>query len=149
MCMAHETTCRCGARRASLHMKNSALPQEVVAGLYCPECSAEAKSDHRSMLEDNGWVIEYDMDVARLMSSRMNLAPDQVQPALLFDEGWCTWNGVEPEDHYNSPKERQALLDMAKTDPVKYVQAMRDWGNQRMDRLRREGWRKAMEPAST
>lgn len=149
MCMAHELSCHCGSRKASFHMKNSVLPHEVVSNLYCPDCSSKVERDPGRMLDDNGWLIDFDLDVARLMSRQMNLTPDGVTPANLFDEGWCTWNGVEPEDFFKSPKERAALLELAKTDPVQYVAAMRDWGNTRMDRLRQEGWRKAMEPATS
>jgi len=149
MCMAHETACACGAKRASLHMKNSVLPHEVVSRIYCPSCSQGVQVDPATMIVDNGWIIDFDMDVARLMSPQMQMAPAEVTPERLFDEGWCTWNGMEPEDFVRSPRERSELIRLAKSDPVAYVSAMRDWSIARMERLRREGWRKAMEPAAT
>ena len=150
MCMAHEIACSCGKKHASFHMKDSVLPYEVISNLYCPECSHTLAHDAGTMVRDNGWVIEYDMDVARLLSSRMKRNSDDVTPGFLFDEGWCTWNGFEPQDIFNSLKERQALMEKAKTDPKGYVNAVRTWSIDREERLRQEGWRKAAlaaEPA--
>jgi len=124
-------------------MKDSILPHEVINRLYCPECSGTLPHDPVNMLRDNGWVIEYDMDVARLMSSRMKRTGEDLSPGLLFDEGWCTWNGFEPQDIFNSAKERQELLSIAQTDPKGYVEAIKTWSIDREERLRREGWRKA------
>ena len=73
---------------------------------------------------------------------------DVVVPGLLFDEGYCTWRGIYPNDHIDSARERDELVKLAKTDPKRYFEELRTWGNKRMDRLAREGWRKAHEAAS-
>jgi hypothetical protein len=102
------------------------------------------------MIEDNGWLIAYDMDVARFMMH--NIAPaHEVTPEYIFDEGYCTWRGVTPTDHIDSVRERGQLIQLAKSDPKRYFEEIRSWGNSRMERLAREGWRKAneREPAKT
>jgi hypothetical protein len=96
------------------------------------------------MLADNGWIIGFDMDVARFMLQ--NVAPaDMVTPEFVFDEGYCTWRGVTPTDHIDSVKERDALAQLAKTDRKRYFEEIKSWSNKRMERLAREGWRKANE----
>lgn len=143
MCMAHEISCTCGRKHASFHMRDSVLPHEVISNLYCPECSSTLSHNPNTMVRDNGWVIEYDMDVARLLSSRLKGTAEDLTPEFLFDEGWCTWNGYEPQDIFHSVKEREELLALAKIDPRRYVEALKTWSIDREERLRREGWRKA------
>jgi hypothetical protein len=138
--------CKCGKKNASFNFKNEIMPAEIVNALYCPECSDRIEHDPETMLKDNGWIIEYDMDIARLYgqkmtdSERVNNSPD-----LLFDGGYVTWRGIYPGDHIDSVKERAELLEMSKTDPKGYIDEIRDWSIRRMDKLRKEGWRKAHE----
>ncbi len=58
---------------------------------------------------------------------------------------------MTPTDHIDSVKEREAIVQIAKTDRKRYFEAIKSWGNSRMERLAREGWRKAneREPAQT
>jgi hypothetical protein len=96
------------------------------------------------MLADNGWIIGFDMDVARFMLSKV--APiGRVTPEFVFDEGYCTWRGVTPSDHIDSVRERDALAQLARTDRRLYFEEIKVWAHTRMDRLAREGWRKAHE----
>jgi hypothetical protein len=134
--------CKCKTNSASFNFKDEILPVEVVAGLYCPRCSGDISYSHETMLTDNGWVIEYDMDVASLMKPKLP-AVAAVTPSFLFDEGYCTWRGVYPGDHIDSAREREELLNLAKIDKKKYLEEFKSWGKDRMDRLAREGWRKA------
>ena len=144
MCVDHSVQCSCGKNHASFNFKDDILPQEVIAKLYCPSCSGGATLDPATMLADNGWVIAFDMEVARFMMQ--NTSPSrQVTPEFLFDEGYCTWRGVTPSDHIDSVREREQLLQLAKTDRKRYFDEIRTWGNTRMERLAREGWRKANE----
>jgi hypothetical protein len=136
-------TCRCGKQSASFNFKEEIMPIEVVDRLYCPACSGDIKYDPESMLMDNGWVIEYDMDVARF--SEQKLAHRKITPELLFDEGYCTWRGVSPTDHIDSVREREELVKLAKINPKKYLDEFRKWGIERMERLAHEGWRKAYD----
>lgn len=141
MCMDHRINCKCGSSSAGFNFKNEVLPVKVVNGLYCPRCSSDIKFDHHTMMADNGWVIEYDMEVAEAMKSR--LPTQKVSPEFIFDEGYCTWRGVYPTDHVDSVRERMDLIKLSKEDPIRYLQEFKNWGKLRMERLAKEGWRKA------
>ena len=95
------------------------------------------------MLIDNGWIIEYDMAVARFAGAK--LPHREMTPELLFDEGYCTWRGISPTDYVDSARERGDLVKMSKINPKKYLEEFKRWGIERMERLANEGWRKAYE----
>jgi hypothetical protein len=98
------------------------------------------------MLSDNGWVLHYDMEIARAFSFRLSrLLQDSLSPEVLFDEGYATWLGVYPGDQADSRLEREGLLRLSKTDPRQYMSRMRLWATARMEMLREQGWRKARE----
>jgi hypothetical protein len=119
------------------------MPEEVVEGVYCPVCSSRVHYDEETMISDNGWIIQYDMDVVRFMEHKLPAVC--ATPGYLFDEGYCTWDGVYPTDRADSIREREELVELAKTDKKKYIERFKTWGINRMDRLAREGWRKADE----
>ncbi len=144
MCVAHQITCTCGKNSASIHAKDSILSAEVIQRLFCPACSGKVDFDPATMLSDNGWIIEYNMEMARFMMQNISPA-HEVSPGFIFDEGYCTWNGVHPHDIVDSAKERQELVKLAQTDNKKYFEEFKNWGVNRMERLAREGWRKAHE----
>lgn len=144
MCMDHSINCLCGKNHASFNFRDEVLPSEVITKLHCPACSRGVQPDPATMLSDNGWIIGFDMDVARFMLQKAAPA-DQVTPEFIFDEGYCTWRGVTPTDHIDSVKERDALAQLAKTDRRRYFEEIRNWSNTRMERLARAGWRKANE----
>jgi len=143
MCIDHTMRCKCGKQSASFNFKDELLPAEALSSLHCPACSGEIKFDPESMLMDNGWVIEYDMDVARFAAQK--LPHREMTPELLFDEGYCTWRGVSPTDHIDSVREREELVKLSKINPKKYLEEFKKWGIDRMERLANEGWRKAYE----
>ena len=146
MCMEHLVVCKCGKRDASFNFKNEVMPPETIETLYCPECSKNVELDSGRMIQDNKWVIHYDMDIAGLYGKRLPASEaENVSPELLFDEGYVTWRGVYPGDHIDSVNERKELVKLAKTDPKKYFQEMKSWAITRMARLKDEGWRKAYE----
>jgi hypothetical protein len=144
MCVDHSINCSCNKSHASFNFKDEVLPFEVITKLYCPACSPAVVQDSSNMIVDNGWIIQYDMDVARFMLQKKATASD-VTPEFIFDEGYCTWRGVTPSDHIDSVREREQLTQLAKTDRKRYFEEIRSWGNNRMERLAREGWRKANE----
>ncbi len=144
MCVDHSLNCSCGKTHASFHFRDEVLPFKVVTKLYCPDCSREVTHNAETMVADNGWLIEYDMEVARFMMQK-NAHASSVTPEFLFDEGYCTWRGMTPTDHIDSVKERTVLVQLAKTDRKRYFEEIKSWGNTRMERLAREGWRKAIE----
>ena len=145
MCVAHEMNCSCGNHMAGFNFKDEIMTEQVIEGLFCPVCSRDIGFDSETMLADNGWVIEYDMDVARFQARKINTSPDKITPHFIFDEGYCTWRGIYPSDHIDSVSEREEVIKLAKINPRKYLQEIKDWANRRMERLEREGWRKARE----
>lgn len=140
MCMAYETRCRCGTKTASFHFKDNIMSEQVIKGLYCPNCSSDTNINPDTMVVDNGWIIEYDMDIAKFMGKR--IAIDHITPDMLFDEGYCTWNGLYPGDHIDSVKEREKITFLAKSNPALYLEEMKSWTKKRIERLQNEGWRK-------
>jgi hypothetical protein len=143
MCIDHAMRCKCGNQSASFNFKDEIMPVEAINGLYCPACSGEIKYNPESMLIDNGWIIEYDMEVVQFAGRE--LPHRNITPELLFDEGYCTWRGVYPTDHADSVREREELVKLSKINPKKYLEDFKKWGIERMARLAAEGWRKAYE----
>lgn len=146
MCVEHKVICRCGKREASFQFKEEIMPPKTIRMLYCPECSKKIAFDPISMIKDNGWIIQYDMDIIRLYRVRLpHSVMENLLPETLFDTGYATWRGIYPGDHIDSIKERQDLADLAKEDPKKYFEEIKRWAVNRMSRLKHEGWRKAYE----
>jgi hypothetical protein len=144
MCIDHSLNCSCGKGSASFNFRNEVLPFEVIIKLNCPVCSQRAPFDPSTMIADNGWILEFDMEIANFMLQKA--APGgRVTPEFIFDEGYCTWRGVTPTDHIDSVRERNALLQLAQTDRKRYFEEFKNWSINRMERLAREGWRKANE----
>ena len=144
MCVDHSKRCSCGKSSASFNFRDDILPYESISTVYCPACSQGVSYDPASMLSDNGWIIEYNMEVARFMMQKKAPA-EVVTPEFIFDEGYCTWRGVYPGDHIDSAREREDLLKLAKTDKKRYFEEFSRWGIKRMERLALQGWRKANE----
>jgi hypothetical protein len=146
MCMKYSKTCECGKRHADMNFGGDILPHEVVDRLYCPSCSADVEFDPATMVEDNGWILQLDMEVARASAPRL---PGHVKlsltPDVLFDAGYVTWLGMYPGDLEDSAKEREEIVCMAKTEPREYLKKMTEWMTGRAQRLSMEGWRKARD----
>ncbi|NOX19945.1 MAG: hypothetical protein GXO99_01600 [Nitrospirae bacterium] len=146
MCMEYSMRCSCGAKEASFNFRDEIMPPEVISRLYCPECSKEIAFNSQKMIADNGWVIEYDMEVARFSALKSpHLLKEELTPEFIFDEGFATWRGIYPGDHVDSAREREEITRLAKIDPKAYIERIKTWGIERMERLRKEGWRKANE----
>jgi len=148
MCMDHSVSCHCGAKKASFQFKDSLLPPEVITDLRCPVCSQGVAFDPRTMIFDNGWIIAYNMDIAAFMLNHNPEPVGGITPEFLFDEGYGTWRSMTPTDGIDSLREREQILQYAKTDPKRYFKELRSWGAARMERLAQEGWRKARESAA-
>jgi len=146
MCIEHSCYCKCGDREVSITFKNELMPHETFVALYCPKCSVHIDFNPETMICDRGWIIEYDMDVARFSAHKLPKEHSRrISPEVLFDEDYCSWRGMYPGDHLDSIKEREEILFLAKTDPKRYLEEIKNWGNRRMERLKEEGWRKANE----
>ncbi len=144
MCVDHKIICKCGAAAASFNLRDEIMPVEVIRGLYCPGCSGGVAFDPETMIADNGWVIAYDMEIARFASlSKMARSASGITPGFLFDEGYCTWKGLYPGDAEDSAREKAELLKLSRQDRLKYIQEFRNWTFKRMERLAGLGWRKA------
>ncbi|MCL5023086.1 MAG: hypothetical protein M1497_06940 [Nitrospirae bacterium] len=143
--MAHETTCVCGNGVAGFNFRNEILSEEVIRRVYCPVCSRDIRLDPPTMVADNGWIIEYDMEIARFQAVRIPAGPEKITPDFIFDEGYCTWRGIYPTDHIDSAAERSEVLRLAKINPRRYLSEIKEWAKARMERLSQEGWRKARE----
>jgi hypothetical protein len=144
--MDHTFKCRCETREVSINFRNEILPPETLFGLYCPECSKGIEFNPETMIRDNGWILEYEMEVARLMARSLpaehirNLSPE-----VIFDEDYCSWRGLYPDDHVDSLREKEEIVSLAKVNPKQYLQEIKSWANKRVERLKNEGWRKAHE----
>jgi len=145
MCMAYEINCSCGNGLAGFNFKDEIMSGEVISGLYCPQCSSGIKFNPETMVADNGWIIEYDMDIARFQAQKIKTGVHNITPDFIFDEGYCTWRGVYPTDHLDSVVERTEIMKLAKINPRRYLEELKEWATTRMERLSREGWRKANE----
>jgi len=144
MCIDHSINCSCGKGTASFNFRDEILPFEVIVKLNCPVCPQRASFDPSTMILDNGWLLEFDMEIANFMLQKLARG-GPVTPEFIFDEGYCTWRGLTPSDHIDSVRERNALLQLARTDRKRYFEEIKNWSNGRMERLAREGWRKANE----
>jgi len=143
MCQASRTDCQCGKHYAVLHFGDNLLPENVVRAVYCPECSGDIELDADSMLMDNGWLIDFEIEGAKLFAPQMGVEAEEVTPEFVFDKGYCTWVGYTPTDQEDSFKEKEAIIELAKTDRARYFQELRDWSINRVRQLSDAGWRKA------
>lgn len=143
MCLSHEMNCSCGQCRAGFNFRDGVLHMEAIKNLYCPKCSSDIRLNPDTMLADNGWIIEFNMDAARLKANSLNIDPADITPDFIFDEGYCTWQGIYPGDHIDSLIEKTEISKLAKVNPGQYMKEIRQWANSRMERLNKEGWRKA------
>ncbi len=146
MCMDHTLVCKCTKTHVSINFKNELMPPETLKAIYCPKCSGDVDINPETMISDNGWVLEYDMDVANFSSHKLpSEHSGNISPDLLFHEDYCSWRGLYPGDHIDNVKEREEILALAKTDPIRYLDEIKNWSTKRMERLQQEGWRKAHE----
>ena len=83
--------------RSPVYASGYILPEAILVNLYCPECRSQAAWDGETMTDDGGWILEYDMDGAKFLFWEKGLV-NEVTPDFLFDEGYCSWNGMTPQD---------------------------------------------------
>ncbi|NPA94414.1 MAG: hypothetical protein GXO58_03190 [Thermodesulfobacteria bacterium] len=144
MCQEIRKTCHCGRKDAQFHLRDNVLSPEVIENLYCPACSAGVDLNPDTMITDNGWIIEYDMDLARfLLSSKLLLDRKQIRPGFLFDTGYACWLEMYPGEKEDILAERAEIMKLQQRDPRQYLQEISRWNIERVERLKEEGWRKA------
>lgn len=123
--------------------KNHILPPIVVRNLYCPECSSEVELDASCMVEDNHWILEFDVHLAKGCLRAVRIDSHPISPAFLFDEGYASWNGLTPNELDQRSAERREIIPLADKDMRLYLAEMKRWGCERAQKLREAGWRKA------
>lgn len=135
--------CECGKHFIQFHLRDNILLPEVIANLYCPECHGPADFDHSAMLNDNDWIIEYDMIMAKMMVvQKMMIDIEDVTPEFIFDRGYACWQEMYPGEHAEIKKERDKIIKLAKTDQKKYLETIQKWNIERINFLKTQGWRK-------
>ena len=144
MCIDVRKTCECGASNVQFHLRDNVLLPEVVTRVYCPSCPGDTGYNEATMLSDNGWTIEYDMILAKMMASqKLAIDPDQVVPEFIFDEGYATWLEMYPGEGEEIKDERDRIIALLKEDQKKYLETIQQWNIARIERLKSAGWRKA------
>lgn len=144
MCIEVRKTCSCGERNVQFHLRDNIIAEEVLLALYCPKCSADVAMNEEAMINDKGWIIEYDMELAQfLAAAKLNIAPDSVNPAFLFDTGYAAWLEMYPGEKEDILEEHKEIMKLVQTDPQKYIETINSWNISRVERLKEDGWRKA------
>jgi hypothetical protein len=142
MCLQQARTCRCGRCLAYLSYRDNVLPPETLLNLYCPECRTQTEWDAASMVEDCGWVLEYDMSGTRFLMRQRGLEAG-VSPDFIFDEGYLTWQGFSPLDHEVNSELHQRLAPLIQENMQQYLQSLRSEWLAHVAALKAAGWRKA------
>ncbi len=144
MCREVSRDCSCGKENVSFHLRDNIMSPEVIGRLFCPACSGTVALEKENMVEDNGWVIEYDMELARMYAiAKLGMEPAQVGPGFVFDEGYVTWREMYPGETRDIAEERQRIISMKEKAPQEYLATITAWAVERVARLKAEGWRKA------
>ena len=142
MCYSYKQTCQCGQHTADIFFGNMVLNESSIARLYCPDCNQAAEAEEKTLVRDNGWVLELDLPILREKSPSMGIAPEEVTASWVFDAGYVTWVGITPNDVEVRDRERAELQKLAKVDLLAYYEAMKTWGQDRELRFAEQGWRK-------
>jgi hypothetical protein len=97
------------------------------------------------MVNDNGWIIEYDMVLAnmQLLQKRM-VDREMIRPDYLFDHGYACWLETYPGEREDIREEREQIIALKENEPQKYLQEMISWNIKRLAELKAQGWRKAL-----
>ncbi|MBU0481077.1 MAG: hypothetical protein KKG47_08245 [Proteobacteria bacterium] len=145
MCMDVRKKCECGRHLIQFHLRDNILIPEVIINLYCPKCHGPENFDSLTMLNDNNWIIEYDMVMAKMMVvQKLMVDMEAVTPEFIFDRGYACWQEMYPGEHAEIKKERDAIIKLAKTDQKKYLETIQKWNIERINQLKAQGWRKVL-----
>lgn len=142
MCESYILKCQCREKKAELFFGKMLLDENSVERVFCPNCSQGKKDLGPHQIWDNGWVLELNMDVIRSFSATFGTAASELTAEWIFDSGYVTWVGITPDDTEQRNRERDEIQELAKTDILAYIKAMKEWGKEREQRFSAEGWRK-------
>ena len=106
MCQSYRKPCACGQKTSEIFFGKMVLDEAAVRGVYCPQCSSTVDLDTKTMVPDNGWVLELDADVIAAFAPRMEMTHDDVTAEKVFDADYVTWVGFSPEDNRTRSEER-------------------------------------------
>ena len=144
MCVEVRKTCECGAHNVQFHLRDNIMRPEVITRLFCPVCPGDVAYDEQAMVNDNGWVVEYDMVLVRmLVANSLGLEADEVNANYIFDQGYAAWLEMYPGEREDIREEKASIMELAKEDQQKYLQVIQSWNVERVERLKVAGWRKA------
>ncbi len=141
MCMQQSRACQCGRHTAHLNFYDNILTPEILVGLYCPECRHQVAWDGACMVEDCGWIMEYDLEGARFLLEQRGVRAE-VTPEFLFDEGYLSWQGFSPHDLEVNAALHQRLQPLSKEDLPRYLKTLREEWLAYVEGLKAAGWRK-------
>ena len=142
MCRTDRRVCECGRNGAHLFFRDNLLPREVLVSLYCPQCRRRVNLNKDTMLEDCGWVLEYDVASAQVLFDRKG-ALGSITPQFLFDEGYLSWQGLSPDDQEVNTRLHQRLAPLIEQDLALYLKSLKSEWLAHVARLKAAGWRKA------
>jgi hypothetical protein len=143
MCMDVRKRCECGAHTVQFHLQDNIMVPEVISRLFCPNCPGNSPFDGSAMLYDNGWIIEYDMELAgSLAEKKLKIDRQSVVPEFLFDNGYVCWQEMYPGEQVDIKDERQKIIELLDEGRQQYLEAMQSWNIDRIERLKAQGWRK-------
>ncbi len=142
MCMNQRRFCECGQNSAFLSFRDNLLPPEILLSLFCPQCRAEAVLDRATMLEDCGWVLEFDVERAQAYLDLKGIR-QQATPAFLFDEGYLNWQGLAPGDEEVNARLHRRLEPLVRQDYGLYLKLLKEEWSTHVAELKAAGWRKA------
>lgn len=142
MCESYFVECQCGEKKAEIFFGKMLLDENSVKRLFCPKCSKGYEEPQTQRIWDNGWVLELNMDAIRPHSATFGIPAESLTAEWVFDSGYVTWLGITPDDTERRNRERQKIQQLAKTDTLAYIKAMKEWGIARERRFSDEGWRK-------
>jgi hypothetical protein len=141
MCMNLRYFCSCGRNSASLSCRDNLLPAEILVNLFCPECRP-GRIAETTMLQDCGWVLEYDVDRAQGYFTLRGIK-SRATPAFIFDEGYLSWQGLAPGEQEVNTRLHQRLAPLIEQDLALYLKLLRSEWVDHAARLKAAGWRKA------
>lgn len=142
MCLNEHRFCECHQQSVHLSFRDNLLPPEILLNLYCPQCRPQAALDKDTMLEDCGWVLEYDVDRAQGYFNLRGIR-HPATPEFLFDEGYLSWQGLAPGDEEVNARLHRSLAPLVRQDYTLYLKKLKDEWTTHVAGLKAAGWRKA------
>ena len=146
MCIDVRKICECGTHTVQFHLRDNVLAPQVIFRLFCPACPGDTAFDRNAMLCDNDWIIEYDMELARvLLAQKLQIDQEDVSPEFIFDKGYACWQEMYPGEKNDIKEEREKIMQLLQQDRSVYLHAMQEWNIERIERLKTAGWRKVQQ----